>query len=118
LSTGDARQKADMLSAARLLRQKGYSLYATARAFGAKVVTCPYCEYTLYYAEAEDEVEDKSDIHRAISLGRPPVENKRYLNRAISLGRLPKDKYDHIMKWDPEFKKERFDSPSDFIKKY
>lgn len=29
LSTGDARQKADMLSAARLLRQKGYSLYAT-----------------------------------------------------------------------------------------
>ena len=29
LSTGDARQKADMLSAARLLRRKGYSLYAT-----------------------------------------------------------------------------------------
>ena len=29
LSTGDARQKADMLSAARLLLQKGYSLYAT-----------------------------------------------------------------------------------------
>ena len=29
LSTGDARQKADMLSAARQLRQKGYSLYAT-----------------------------------------------------------------------------------------
>ena len=29
LSTGDAKQKADMLSAARLLRQKGYSLYAT-----------------------------------------------------------------------------------------
>ena len=29
LSTGDAKQKADMLSAARLLQQKGYSLYAT-----------------------------------------------------------------------------------------
>ena len=29
LSTGDAKQKADMLSAARLLQQKGYSLFAT-----------------------------------------------------------------------------------------
>lgn len=29
LSTGDAKQKVDMLSAARLLQQKGYSLYAT-----------------------------------------------------------------------------------------
>ena len=29
LSTGDARQKADMLYAAQLLRQKGYSLFAT-----------------------------------------------------------------------------------------
>ena len=29
LSTGDAKQKADMLFAARLLQQKGYSLYAT-----------------------------------------------------------------------------------------
>ena len=29
LSTGDAKQKADMLSAAQLLQQKGYSLYAT-----------------------------------------------------------------------------------------
>ncbi len=29
LSTGDARQKADMLSAARMLREKGYSLFAT-----------------------------------------------------------------------------------------
>ena len=29
LSTGDAKQTADMLSAARLLQQKGYSLYAT-----------------------------------------------------------------------------------------
>ena len=29
LSTGDAKQKADMLSAARLLLQKGYSLFAT-----------------------------------------------------------------------------------------
>ncbi|MFA5850254.1 MAG: carbamoyl-phosphate synthase (glutamine-hydrolyzing) large subunit [Bacteroidales bacterium] len=29
LSTGDARQKADMLAAAKLLAEKGYSLYAT-----------------------------------------------------------------------------------------
>ena len=29
LSTGDAKQKADMLSAARMLREKGYSLFAT-----------------------------------------------------------------------------------------
>ncbi len=52
LSTGTAKQKADMLEAARLLQQKGYKLYATGGT--SRYLTDNGVENTLVYWPSED----------------------------------------------------------------
>jgi len=68
LSTGSAKQKADMLDAARMLAQHGYKLYATAGT--SKYLTENGVENTrvLWPSENADKTSDMQDIPSALEL--------------------------------------------------
>ena len=54
LSTGDARQKADMLSACRMLVENGYELYATSGTYKYLVENSLPCTRVLWPSEKDD----------------------------------------------------------------
>jgi carbamoyl-phosphate synthase large subunit len=63
LSTGDGRQKADMLAACRMLREHGYTLYATGGT--SRYLTDNGIENTLVYWPSEEGQPQALDLlHR------------------------------------------------------
>ena len=54
LSTGDALQKADMLTACKMLAEKGYELYATGGTYKYFIENSIPCQRVLWPAEAKN----------------------------------------------------------------